>query len=147
MDDSYRTKSYVELFHLLFMEQFAQKTDARLYALKGGCNLRFFLGSERYSEGIDLDVHTVGQSTLKNVVDRILSGSTLHRLLHTRHLSIADFSTPKQTSTTQRWKVQLETANKPLLLNTKIVNKARRTMVLNMVAQLKSRCCESDSQI
>jgi hypothetical protein len=41
-------KQHVELFHLLFIEQLSQKLDKRLYAVKGGCNLRFFLGSIRF---------------------------------------------------------------------------------------------------
>ena len=53
----------VEQFHLLFLEQLGRKLDKRHYALKGGCNLRFYLRSVRYSEDMDLDV----QSTPVNV--------------------------------------------------------------------------------
>ena len=66
MECSYNAHDYVELFHLLFMEQLSQKLDKHLYALKEGCNLRFFFNSVRYSEDIDIDVHTVAVDTLKN---------------------------------------------------------------------------------
>jgi hypothetical protein len=46
----------VEQFHLLFLTQLGARFDKKLYALKGGCNLRFFWKSIRYSEGMDLDV-------------------------------------------------------------------------------------------
>jgi len=35
----YTTIQYVELFHLLFLDQLGRKLDKRFYALKGGCNL------------------------------------------------------------------------------------------------------------
>ena len=38
---------YIERFHLLFLAQLGQKLDKRFYALKGGCNLRFFFKSIR----------------------------------------------------------------------------------------------------
>ncbi|HPK68679.1 MAG TPA: hypothetical protein PKY11_02195, partial [Kiritimatiellia bacterium] len=46
----------VELFHLILLDLLGRKTDRKLYALKGGCNLRFFLKSIRYSEDMDIDV-------------------------------------------------------------------------------------------
>src|SRR5437867_10646139 len=100
-------RSYIELFHLLFIEQLSQKLDKRLYALKGGCNLRFFLGSIRYSQDIDLDVKTVRLATLQKTVNTILESPALETMLRTRSLEIAQMSEPKQTETTQRWKVQL----------------------------------------
>ena len=51
----YGVREYVELFHLLFLDQLGRKLDKRFYALKGGANLRFFARSLRYSEDIDLD--------------------------------------------------------------------------------------------
>ncbi len=33
---------YVELFQLLFLDQLGRRLDQRHFALKGGCNLRFF---------------------------------------------------------------------------------------------------------
>jgi hypothetical protein len=62
----YSNRQYVELFHLLFLRQLASGEDRSLIALKGGCNLRFFFGSIRYSEDMDLDVWTMARETLKN---------------------------------------------------------------------------------
>lgn len=47
----------VEVFHLIFLRALVAKgEDKSLIALKGGCNLRFYFGSIRYSEDIDFDV-------------------------------------------------------------------------------------------
>ena len=54
----YTTIQYVELFHLLFLDQLGRKLDKRFYALKGGCNLSFFMKSIRYSEDMDIDIRT-----------------------------------------------------------------------------------------
>lgn len=102
------------------MEQLGQKIDKRLYALKGGCNLRFFFDSIRYSEDIDLDVHTIAPQTLRNAVNKILSSVPFQNLLKTKSITISDFTTPKQTQTTQRWKIQLLTPTQSLPTNTKI---------------------------
>lgn len=41
----------VEFFHLVFLRALVSRgEDKALFALKGGCNLRFFFGSVRYSE-------------------------------------------------------------------------------------------------
>ncbi len=138
MDIISNPKVFVELFHILFMEQLSQKLDKRLYALKGGCNLRFFLGSIRYSEDIDIDVHTVAPVTLKNTVDKILSAVSFKHLLHTQRMSIESFSTPKQTTTTQRWKIQLKTSAQSLPLNTKI-EFSRRNVTSNAITATISR--------
>jgi hypothetical protein len=49
----------VELFHLLFLDQLGRKLDKRVYALKEGYNLRFFMKSIRYSEDMDIDIQTI----------------------------------------------------------------------------------------
>jgi predicted nucleotidyltransferase component of viral defense system len=120
MEARYGIRENVELFHLLFMQQLTQKLDKRLYALKGGCNLRFFLGSIRYSEDIDIDVHTVSVETLQNMVNKILSGTPFQQILKTYGMNIYHLSMPKQTATTQRWKVQLNLSEQTLPINTKI---------------------------
>ena len=46
----------IELFHLVFLRALVAKgEDKTLIALKGGCNLRFYFDSVRYSEDIDFD--------------------------------------------------------------------------------------------
>ena len=62
----------VERFHLVFLAQLGTRMDKKLYALKGGCNLRFFWKSIRYSKDIDFDVHTIAKETLRNNIRKIL---------------------------------------------------------------------------
>jgi hypothetical protein len=110
----------IEQFHLLFLDQLGRKLDKRHYALKGGCNLRFYLKSVRYSEDIDLDVQFTPVDTLRDRVDQILAGDSLARILQARGLMIAHCSAPKQTETTQRWKLTLNAKGLALPLHTKI---------------------------
>jgi len=110
----------IEQFHLLFLDQLGRKLDKRHYALKGGCNLRFFLRSIRYSEDIDLDVQSISVVSLQDRVNQILQGASLARILQARGLSISACSAPKQTETTQRWKLALAVKGTELPLNTKI---------------------------
>jgi len=101
-------REVVELFHLFFLRAlFAAASDKRLLAVKGGCNLRFFFGSVRYSEDLDLDVEHMAKTTLEAKVDRLLSSPTLTKPLLTRAVSLDTVSKPKQTDTTQRWKLAL----------------------------------------
>jgi predicted nucleotidyltransferase component of viral defense system len=110
----------IEQFHLLFLDQLGRKLDKRHYALKGGCNLRFYLRSIRYSEDMDLDVQSTPVETLRDRVDQILKGSSLERILQSRGLKITYCSSPKQTETTQRWKLALVAKGAELPLHTKI---------------------------
>jgi predicted nucleotidyltransferase component of viral defense system len=109
----------VELFHLLFLDFLGRKIEKKLYALKGGCNLRFFLKSIRYSQDIDLDVQTIRKDTLRNLVNKILQSTPFHMVLQTKGMSIDEISEPKQTETTQRWKIKLLALN-AASINTKI---------------------------
>jgi predicted nucleotidyltransferase component of viral defense system len=67
------------------------------------------LGSIRYSQDIDFDVQTVRVATLQKTVNTILESPGLSMLLRTNSLEISQVSEPKQTDTTQRWKIQLKT--------------------------------------
>lgn len=116
----------VEQFHLLFLAHFGARVDKRLYALKGGCNLRFFCKSIRYSEDIDFDVHTIAKATLQKNVNRILEDPGFARVLTAYKLEIVQFSEPKQTDTTQRWKVQVRAEGSSAPLPTKIEFSRRR---------------------
>jgi predicted nucleotidyltransferase component of viral defense system len=124
-------KAKVELFHLLFLEQLSLKLDKRLYALKGGCNLRFFLNSIRYSEDIDFDIHTIAVPTLEKMVSKILDSTQLKQVLASRAITIADFTTHKQTDTTQRWKVKLRLPDSAIDINTKL-EFSRRNLDINV---------------
>lgn len=117
---SYDAKQVVEQFHLVFLSLLGRALDKRLYAVKGGCNLRFYFKSFRYSEDLDIDVQTISVTTLQNKVDGILNGKPIDLILKARKIVIQQVTAPKQTPTTQRWKIILSTDQSSLPLNTKI---------------------------
>src|SRR5258706_3915265 len=110
----------IEIFHLLFLRAFGARVDKALFALKGGCNLRFFLKSIRYSEDMDLDIHTMSVGTLQNNVRRLLEGPPFAQALQAQGIEIAKTSLPKQTATTQRWKLTLRVTESGAEVPTKI---------------------------
>lgn len=110
----------IEIFHLLFSHRLSAKLDRNLFCLKGGCNLRFFFRSIRYSEDIDFDVHTVSVETLKKNVAKILDDVSFSAMLRHQGLEIASWSEPKQTSTTQRWKAQIKITGQAIAIPTKV---------------------------
>ncbi len=110
----------IEIFHLLFLRAFGARVDKALFALKGGCNLRFFLKSIRYSEDMDLDIHTMSVGTLQNNVNRLLEAPSFALALRAQGIEIAKTSLPKQTETTQRWKLTLRIAESGAEMPTKI---------------------------
>lgn len=113
-------KQIVEQFHLLFLDQLGQQLDKRMYALKGGCNLRFFFQSIRYSEDIDIDVTTISKITLTNKVQKILTSTPFAQILQVRDIKIQSINAVKQTETTQRWKILLTSSHSSLPVHTKI---------------------------
>lgn len=114
-------RAAVELFHLVFLRALVAKgEDKSLIALKGGCNLRFFFGSVRYSEDIDFDVVVIRKDTLFKKVEGLLRSPLVAAPLKTRGIEIEESSAPKQTETTQRWKVGLGASGLSLPLRTKI---------------------------
>ena len=119
----------IEVFHLVFLRALAAKgEDKALFALKGGSNLRFFFGSVRYSEDIDVDVSVVSKGTLKNKVDRLLVAPTIVGPLKAHSIEVVDVSAPKQTDTTQRWKVGLRAGGVSVPLRTKIEFSRRKSL-------------------
>ena len=120
MSGHYSLIQCIELFHLLFLDQFGRKIDKSHYVLKGGCNLRFFLKSIRYSQDMDLDIHTVRKDTLENTVNRILESTAFSLMLRAKNLEIVHISVPKQTNTTQRWKMHIKQTNDATPIHTKI---------------------------
>ncbi len=80
--------------------------DKGAFAIKGGCNLRFFFESPRYSENIDFDVsERVPVHVLKDRMSRLLAGPALTLALRNRGLQLVSVSAP--TEATQRWKMAL----------------------------------------
>lgn len=116
----YNPRQSVELFHLLFLYQLGRKVDKKLYALKGGCNMRFYFKSIRYSEDMDIDIQIINKDTLFKNVNKFLSSAPFNTILQTQGIEILNISTPKQTLTTQRWKIELKSKYTALPLHTKI---------------------------
>ena len=117
----------IEIFHLLFLRNFSARVDKALFALKGGCNLRFYHRSIRYSEDMDLDIRTVAPGTLRSNVETVLGAVSFRQALRAQQLEVAELSAPKQTQTTQRWKVQLRQLAPAASFPTKI-EFSRRTL-------------------
>lgn len=105
--EKYIPRQYVELFHLLFLTQIGRKLDKRFYALKGGCNMRFFFKSPRYSEDIDLDIQSIAIDVLRKKINSILNSKPFRDILQVRDIEIEHITEQKQTETTQRWKMGL----------------------------------------
>lgn len=116
----YSPRQSVELFHLLFLCQLGHKIDKKLYALKGGCNMRFYFRSIRYSEDMDIDIQVMNKDTLFKNVNKILISVPFNNILQAQGMEILNISTPKQTATTQRWKIELKSKHTLLPLHTKI---------------------------
>ncbi len=110
----------VEIFHVAFLDVLSKRLDPARYVLKGGANLRYFFDSMRYSEDIDLDVNGVEPWGLEEKVDSVLDSGPMKALLRVGGLAIAEFSKPKQTETTRRWKVGIEVSGRSGPVRTKI---------------------------
>lgn len=111
---------YVEGFHLAFLRALEAKLARPRYIVKGGVNLRAWFGSTRYSEDLDVDTVGVPPSTLQGVVDKLFAGPALNAMVRAQRIAVARVTKPKQTDTTQRWKVELRVDGLALPLHTKI---------------------------
>lgn len=116
----WNSRQAVEIFHLLFLRAFGARVDKALFCLKGGCNLRFFLKSIRYSEDMDLDIHAMAPGTLQNNVNRLLAAPAFAQSLRAQGIEITRTTQPKQTDTTQRWKIGLRIVESGTEVPTKI---------------------------
>jgi hypothetical protein len=94
------------------------RLDPSRFVLKGGANLRFFFGSVRYSE--DLDIAGVPEWRLAEKVDDILVSAPMAALLRAADLGIVESSHPKGTETTQRWKVAVGAPGQARPIRTKV---------------------------
>ena len=97
----------VEVFHLHFVRLLMAGRDKGGLIVKGGCNLRFFFGSIRYSEDLDLDVRHVSEEALGTRVRSVLDSTVLEESLQIAGIAVVRTSAPKQASTTQRWKIAI----------------------------------------
>ena len=109
-----------ELFHVAFLDVLSRRLDSDRYVLKGGANLRYFFGSVRYSQDIDLDIEGIPAWRLNEKIEALLSSPQLDILLRASGLTIARRSNPKRTDTTQRWKIGLRAPGQPEEIATKV---------------------------
>ena len=100
----------IEIFHLLFVAQFGRRVDKARFVIKGGCNLRFFCRSIRYSQDIDFDVRGMESFALRENVDAVLVSPAFGQALLAKQIEIEHFTPAKQTDTTQRWKLGIRLA-------------------------------------
>ncbi len=110
----------VEVFHLVFLSFLGRKADKRAYALKGGCNLRFFFHSPRYSEDMDLDVAGIPVFKLREIVNALLGSAPFAQALSVHRVRIDHITEHKQSETTQRWKLGLSIPGEEQPIPTKI---------------------------
>lgn len=94
-----------ESFHLAFLQALATRANRSAWALKGGGNLRFFYGSERFSEDVDLDTFDIEPWAFQDRVDQTLASDLLRRTLGLLGSRI-DYLNPKERSETKsKWVV------------------------------------------
>jgi predicted nucleotidyltransferase component of viral defense system len=130
------TRECIECFHLVFLRALATRgEDKARIVLKGGSNLRFYFGSIRYSDDIDFDVSSLARETLKNKVDKLLQSPAIASPLRMMDLEVVEVSAPKQTDTTQRWKLGLRHPGSSAVTRTKL-EFSRRTASTMTGAQL-----------
>ena len=110
----------VEVFHLLLLAFMGKKMGKQSYALKGGCNLRFFFGSPRYSEDMDIDLEGVPIHVVQETVDAILRSTPFRQALQVNGLEVEHVTEHKQSETTQRWKLGLRTPGTERPVPTKV---------------------------
>src|SRR5665213_763602 len=96
----------IEAFHLTFLAQLSKAPNKAV--VKGGQNLRLFFESVRHSDDLDMDVSVTSRETLKKNVDKILGSPRFRKTLLLYGIDVEQVSTPKQTDTTQRWKMVLK---------------------------------------
>ncbi len=97
----------VEVFHLAFLSVLQVRLNQDRYILKGGANLRHFFDSPRYSQDMDLDAIRIERWKLEEKIDEVLESKALIQTILTQGISITKITKPKQTGTTQRWKIAL----------------------------------------
>lgn len=101
-----------EVFHLSLLRFLVRSLPPEGLVLKGGSNLRFFFRSDRFSEGMDLDVQSVEVHVLRDKVMDALDSDALRDAMNTygvMEIVPPDLQHAKQTETVQRFKVHLIT--------------------------------------
>lgn len=117
----------IEFFHVVFLEALQARLDQSHYVIKGGANLRYFFGSLRYSEDIDIDAVSIEPWKLEAKVDEVLASPAMGLLLRSGGLAVAQVTKPKQTATTQRWKPLIAVSGRKVPVRTRIEFSRRPT--------------------
>jgi predicted nucleotidyltransferase component of viral defense system len=102
-----------EIFHLELLRAFSRVVKPSLFSLKGGSNLRFFFGSNRYSEDMDVDIAGIPVHELQEKTLKILTARSLLETLRTfgiERVAPPDLAVAKQIETVQRFKIHLFTS-------------------------------------
>lgn len=107
-----------EIVQLAFLAGLTQRISPRRYVLKGGTNLRLFFASPRSSEDMDFDAIDIPDWQLAEGVDAALSSPVVGKVLRVHRLELVRVNSQKQTSTTQRWTVEVEAAGHALPIST-----------------------------
>lgn len=114
------TARIIERVHLVFLQVLQARLDQTRYVVKGGVNLRYFFASPRYSEDVDLDAIDIDPWVLEEKVDKLLLSPATDSLLQAGGLGVRGTSKPKQTETTQRWRVLVDVTGRRDPVRTKI---------------------------
>lgn len=120
MKEQWSEVEVIEYFHLVFLQVLATRLDQSHYVLKGGANLRYFFGSCRCSEDVDLDAVDIDNWMLQEKVDKVLDSPAMHLLLRNDGMALESVTKPKQTETTQRWKMLISRGERNRPFRTKI---------------------------
>lgn len=120
MDQRLTDAEVVEFFHLAFLQVLPARLDQDHYVVKGGTNLRYFFESLRYSQDIDLDAVAIEPWKLEARVDEVLASPATQLLLRSGGLALHDATKPKQTDTTQRWKLSVASSGRRETVRTRI---------------------------
>lgn len=107
-----------EVVQLAFLAGLTQRLPARHYILKGGANLRLFLDSPRSSEDMDFDAIDIPDWKLADKVNESLRAPVVGLILRTHGLTVTRAGSQKQTTTTQRWAVEVQAPGHRLTIST-----------------------------
>ena len=111
---------HIECFQLVLLRMLEARLDRSRWAVKGGVNLRAWFGSIRYSEDLDVDAFGGSAHALREKVDKLLAATAFRDMLLAQGLELVRTSKPKQTETTQRWKLEIQAAGSALPLHTRV---------------------------
>lgn len=118
---------HIECFHLSLLRILEARLNRANWVVKGGVNLRAWFGSRRYSQDLDLDGVGSAPHVLRDRFDKVLLSRPLGALLASQGLELVRISKPKQTDTTQRWKLELKAVGVSVPLHTKVEFSRRGT--------------------